>query len=85
MPSARTRPARDGAASNMSGIVHFDSDRASGHMGECDMCQYAGTQLGAPQVNPTVTLRPSASSPPTEVTTLACEQPLDHLVQDSSS
>jgi hypothetical protein len=30
MPSARTRPARGGAASNMSGIVHFDSDRASG-------------------------------------------------------
>jgi len=70
----------------MSGMVRFGRDnRASGDIGEYDMCHHAGTQLGAPQVNPIVMLRPSASSPPTEVTTLACEQPLDHLVQDSSS
>jgi hypothetical protein len=68
----------------MSGIVHFaDDNRESADMGEYAMCHHAGIQLGAPQVNPTVTLRPSASSPPAEVTTLACEQPLDHLVQDS--
>jgi hypothetical protein len=49
------------------------------------MCDHAGIQLGAPQVNPILILRPSATSPPTEVTTLSCEQLLDHLVQDSSS